>query len=72
MWWQGTVSDYLVAVLCVIIVALLLFYGVYRVVKACRTRPGERRSRWGRVPKRDVEVATGAVGRVIGRGGERF
>lgn len=65
-------SDYFVAALCVMIIAMSLLYGMYRLVKACRTGRGGRRSRWERVPQRDVEVATEALGRVIGPRGERF
>lgn len=72
IWWEGTVSDYLVAALCVLVIAMTLLYGMHRLVKACMKGRGGRRSRWGRVPQRDVEVATEALGRVIGPRGERF
>jgi len=72
VWWQGTVSDYLVAALCVMIITLSLFYGMHKLVTVCRNRRSGRRSRWGNTPRGDVEASTEAVGRVIGREAERF
>jgi len=72
IWWQGTVSDYLVAALCVMIITLSLFYGMHKLVTVCRNRRSGRRSRWGSTPRGDVEASTEAVGRVIGREAERF
>jgi len=72
IWWQGTVSDYIVGGFCVGILTLSVFYGLWQLVTVCKNWRGAMRSRLARARRGDVEALTEAVGRVIGREGERF